>query len=475
MPLRRLVLFTGDLVCIVGSIVLSSVIRLTPTEGMAYVIEHIPSLGGSVLIFLVVFYVAGLYERETLLLKRATFVPPLVAVGISLIVIIVIFYARFRLHIGRGILLLAGFFIFWSVWGIRRLYRVAAGYGFLNKSALIVGDSEEAENIIRLVAGTPDSGMKLFGIVSSTSGRPGDFIAGVPVLGRIDRLREIAGYDIETIIVATSLSREPSLLRLLRPLRYAGVEVLDYASLYEKLAREIPLNHIDDEWLMHAAMNSSRIHIRKFKRAMDISIALIGLILSAPIAMIAAIAIPLNSKGPIFYHQKRVGQDGRAITVIKFRTMRMNAEKETGAVWAMAVDTRVTRVGRFLRKTRIDEIPQLINVLLGDMSLVGPRPERPEFIDALAEVIPFYRERLLVPPGVTGWAQVKYPYAASVEAARRKLQFDLYYIKHMSFYLDVLILLRTFRTIVTGLTHSESGVETAQEEGGSISVLHGKV
>jgi lipopolysaccharide/colanic/teichoic acid biosynthesis glycosyltransferase len=185
-------------------------------------------------------------------------------------------------------------------------------------------------------------------------------------------------------------------------------------------------------------------------------------VILAPIGLVASLIIRLDSKGAILYRQRRSGVEGHPYTLYKLRTMKQDAETGSGAVWADRYDSRITRVGRLLRKWRIDEIPQLINVLRGEMSLVGPRPERPEFIDTLAEAIPFYRERLLVPPGITGWAQVKYPYAASIEAARRKLQYDLYYIKHMSLFLDTLILLRTFRTILIGLRHSD---EFDAEEG----------
>ena len=205
---------------------------------------------------------------------------------------------------------------------------------------------------------------------------------------------------------------------------------------------------------MNAAMNSSVIHIRKIKRIMDFTMALIGLILTAPIFLVAMILVKLDSPGPALYRQRRSGMDGRTYTLMKFRTMRQDAEALSGAVWAGQADHRVTRTGRLMRNWRVDELPQLINVLSGEMSLVGPRPERPEFVETLAQAIPFYRERLLVPPGITGWAQVMFPYAASIEAARRKLQYDLYYIKHMSFFLDTLILLRTFKTILVGLRHS---------------------
>jgi len=217
---------------------------------------------------------------------------------------------------------------------------------------------------------------------------------------------------------------------------------------------------------MHAAMNSSRIHIRKIKRIMDLAAALIGLLLCAPIALVVAPLIWLGSKGPVLFRQRRAGLDGRPYTLYKFRTMKVDAETDSGAVWAGKVDNRVTRIGKYLRKSRIDEIPQLWNVLVGNMSLVGPRPERPEFIDSLAEAIPFYRERLLVHPGITGWAQVVFPYAASIESSRKKLQYDLYYIKHMSFFLDCLIILRTVKTILVGLRHSEEfdKVEKEQKE-----------
>jgi lipopolysaccharide/colanic/teichoic acid biosynthesis glycosyltransferase len=204
---------------------------------------------------------------------------------------------------------------------------------------------------------------------------------------------------------------------------------------------------------------------------MDLAVAVTGLVVTFIPCLIAALLIRLDSPGPIFFRQRRSGLDGRIYTLIKFRTMRQDAEAQSGAVWAGRTDSRVTRIGRWFRKWRIDEIPQLINVLRGDMSLVGPRPERPEFIETLDNAIPFYKERLLVPPGITGWAQVKYPYAASIEAARRKLQYDLYYIKHMSFFLDTLILLRTFKTIIVGLAYSEEQAPGESDGHGGITQL----
>jgi|APTNR8051073442_1049403.scaffolds.fasta_scaffold00058_47 exopolysaccharide biosynthesis polyprenyl glycosylphosphotransferase len=459
---RRTVLLTADVISIAGSILLSAFMRLTPNEGWDYCLQHWPSLVGSLGVFLVVFYASGLYERQALTRKEASYLLPLVATTVSLMLIVLIFYARFQLNIGRGILLLAGLFVFLSSWGMRYLYRQVVRSGFLSKNTLIVGEGKEVEDVLNLLSHTADSGLRVLGIVSTRRVAVGTFMGPVPVVGSVDKLREFAdALDAETIIVATSVTREASVLRLLRPLRCSGTEVMDFVTLHEVLAQEIPLDHINDEWLMNAAMNSSVIHIRKIKRILDFAVALFGMVVTAPIFLVAYALVKLDSPGPALYRQRRSGLDGRTYTLMKFRTMRQDAEALSGAVWAGQADNRVTRTGHLMRSWRVDELPQLINVLRGEMSLVGPRPERPEFVETLAQAIPFYRERLLVPPGITGWAQVKYPYAASIEAARRKLQYDLYYIKHMSFFLDILILLRTFKTIVVGLRHSGESAPVA--------------
>jgi exopolysaccharide biosynthesis polyprenyl glycosylphosphotransferase len=276
-----------------------------------------------------------------------------------------------------------------------------------------------------------------------------------PVLGHSGELEAlIAQHDVSVLLLTVSPMRSHELLPQLRPLRYVGVEIMDYISLSEELAQEIPLAHINDEWLMTAALNSSVVQVRKVKRAMDIAVSLLGLVPGIPLMLISGLLIKLTSPGPAIYRQKRVGLGGAPYMLYKLRTMQADAESR-GAVWSSKQDVRVTRVGYYLRKWRIDEIPQLFNILKGEMSLVGPRPERPEFTEKLSAFIPFYNERHLVQPGLTGWAQVRFPYAASFESAARKLQFDLYYIKNMSFLMDVAILLRTFKTILVGLRHDE--------------------
>lgn len=469
--LRRVVLLTSDILVVALSVFLSATLRLGMEDGLEYLAVHVPSLLGSLALFLVVFYASGMYERQALTRRHGSYLLPLIATAVGLLLIIVIFYARYQLHIGRGILLLGGLFIFLLSWGVRGVYRMIVRSGMLSKNTLIVGESREATEVIQLIRANLDAGLKICGVISSRKIPAGTLLAGIPVLGSLERLRELTeAFGVETLVIATSLAKEPRVLRMLRPLRCTGTEILDFVTLHELLAQEIPLDYINDEWLMNAALNSSVIHVRKIKRILDFVMALLGLVINAPLMLITMMLIRLDSPGPALYRQRRSGLDGRLVTVLKFRSMRQDAEAGSGAVWAGRVDTRVTRIGGFIRKWRIDELPQLVNVLRGEMSLVGPRPERPEFVETLSAAIPFYRERLMVPPGITGWAQVKYPYAASIEAARRKLQYDLFYIKHMSLFFDVTILLRTFKTVIVGLRHSESGAKAA-EPAGAISTL----
>ncbi len=454
--LRRTALLAADIAGLAGAVFVAAIWRLGPQAGLAYLEANRIAMLGSCAVFLIVFYASGMYERAALVRKSHSYQLPLIAVAIGTAIIVVVYYAKPDFQIGRGILLAASIFIFFMTWATRHLYSMAVGHGYLSKKALLVGEGHDADRVLSLIRSTTDSGLKVLGIVSSKRVAPGTFIQDVPVVGSVDKLRELCeAFDVETLIVATSLSRVPTVLRLLRPLRCSGIEVNDYVLIYEMLAQEIPLDHINDEWLMNAALNGSVIHVRKIKRIMDFVISLVGLILALPFCLAAAIMIKLDSPGPVLYRQKRTGIDGYPYMLLKFRTMRQDAEAGTGAVWSTRNDARVTRLGKWLRKWRIDEIPQMVNVLKGEMSLVGPRPERPEFVETLSNLIPFYRERLMVQPGVTGWAQVKSPYASDVEGSRRKLQFDLYYIKHMGFFLDVMILLRTIKTVLVGLRHSE--------------------
>ncbi len=232
--------------------------------------------------------------------------------------------------------------------------------------------------------------------------------------------------------------------------RMHGITVMDVPCLYEKTTRKLHIESTTPSWFIFSpGFNLSTLRCG-FKRVSDLLAAAAGLALALPFLPLAALLIKADSPGPVFFYQTRTGLGGRPFTLIKLRTMRADAERATGACWAGRNDSRVTRVGRFLRKTRLDELPQLVNVLFGHMSLIGPRPERPEFIRELEKSIPFYPERHCVKPGITGWAQVRYRYGASAEDALEKLRFDLYYIKNQSFLLDMEIILRTIGVVLLG-------------------------
>jgi lipopolysaccharide/colanic/teichoic acid biosynthesis glycosyltransferase len=254
---------------------------------------------------------------------------------------------------------------------------------------------------------------------------------------------------IDTIVLREN-SAGPELAESLTRLRFQGVRILTMPDLCSQLMEELPLDTLSDTWFSFAAgfnLLHERI-FRKIKRLSDIVMACAGLLITLPLSVLTAIAIKLESRGPVLFQQGRIGWKEMPFTLLKFRSMREDAESDGIPQWTRAEDPRVTRVGRILRTLHIDEIPQMINVLVGEMSFVGPRPERPAFVEQLKERIPFYSLRHHLPPGITGWAQVNYPYGASVEDAKRKLQFDLYYVRHASPTLDLRILLRTARVVL---------------------------
>ena len=256
---------------------------------------------------------------------------------------------------------------------------------------------------------------------------------------------------VDEIVVAISDRRGGALpLRELLDCKIVGVKVSDLSTFFEKMLGQIRIDQLHAGWLIFGDGFRQGALRNAAKRLFDIIWSCVLLLLAAPILLLTAVCIVFESKGPVFYRQERVGQDGRAFSVLKFRSMRVDAEKDGAPRWAVAKDDRVTRVGSLIRRYRIDEFPQLLNVLKGEMSLVGPRPERPFFVEQLTAEIPFYAVRHSVKPGVTGWAQVRYQYGASVEDSLQKLQFDLYYVKNHSLLLDILVLFETVGVVLSG-------------------------
>jgi sugar transferase (PEP-CTERM system associated) len=314
---------------------------------------------------------------------------------------------------------------------------------------LVVGTGRLAAEIEALLSRRGNTRTEVIGYLA-LDGEPVD-VPQSRITSDIGSLLGIARANgVDEVVVALEDRRGMPLKPLLEA-RMEGISITSYLSFWERETGRLNLAALDPSWLIYAdGFRIATATNAALKRGLDVALSLALLILTLPTLIFAALAIRFHNDGPIFYRQLRVGRGGRSFDIYKFRTMRVDAETRLGPQWAVQDDARVTRVGRFLRRTRIDELPQILNVLKGEMSFVGPRPERPFFVERLAADIPFYAERHRVRPGITGWAQVKHPYGASIEDARGKLSYDLYYIKNFSFLFDLHIILRTVQAVLVG-------------------------
>ena len=271
------------------------------------------------------------------------------------------------------------------------------------------------------------------------------------VVGSYEQLAEIVEREgIGKIVVALPDRRGILPMEALLSCKLRGVSVEEVATFYEQVSGKIMLENLRPSWLVFSQGFSISPLTRSLKRLIDLLFSVVGLVLAIPLTVVIAVLIKLDSRGPVFFTQERVGQDGSLFTLIKFRSMRVDAEAVSGPMFADENDSRITRVGTLLRKWRLDELPQLFNVFKGEMSFVGPRPERQFFVEQFAKDIPYYMQRLSVKPGITGWAQVSYPYGSSLEDAVEKLRWDLYYVKNMSLLLDLFVILKTVKIAILG-------------------------
>jgi exopolysaccharide biosynthesis polyprenyl glycosylphosphotransferase len=408
--------------------------------------QYYPSVVWGALVFAAACYIFGLYTPQIFnqnLLTRALVLT--LNLGLALLLMSAMFYLNFSSRVGRGVMAYSAFIGFVGIL-VHHAFILKSLKGFRERVALVVTD-EQDELETRLFKTFWGGNLELVGIIHSDHYQPRHEAANLGPASRVEALLE--QHRIDRLLCTNRGFADPALCQQFCRLRYSGETVMPLINLCEDVYQFVPLDLMTPEWLMNASASPHMLYIKKTKRGFDIASSLAGLLALGPVVALAALLVKLTSTGPVLYRQIRAGRFGRTFQMIKLRTMRVDAEKD-GAVWSKANDDRVTPVGKFLRRYRIDEIPQLINVLRGEMSFVGPRPERPEFVDELARQIPFYRERLMVQPGITGWAQVNYPYGSSVEDARRKLEYDLYYMKHMSVFLDFFILVDTVRIILRG-------------------------
>ncbi len=312
----------------------------------------------------------------------------------------------------------------------------------------LVGTGKSAAQISKAIRSKHDSGFKIVAYVKGRNSETEVNSRSIPILSGIAELRTLCeNRAIEKIILALDEKRGMLPMHELIEYKFMGIEITDAVGFYEELTGKIMVENLNPSWLLF----SEGFYVGRFqrvkKRTLDLLVALSIFILTLPVFILSALIIKLESPGGVFYIQERVGKHGRPFKVFKFRSMREDAEKD-GPVWAAADDERVTRFGRFIRKVRIDELPQLLNVLEGTMSFVGPRPERAVFVDQLVQRIPYYNIRHMVKPGITGWAQIYYPYGASEEDALHKLEYDLYYIKNLSIAMDLSTIFQTIKVIL---------------------------
>jgi len=369
----------------------------------------------------------------------------------------VVFYLDPDVMLGRGILILTLCFFALLQFSWHSLYLVGKKHPRFTQKVLVLGTGALAAQIGELITSSR-CGFALAGYASCATCARGDNTESthplVPldaILGSCDQLRDIArAVKAEVIVVALSERRGVFPLRDVLTCKLNSIQILDAPSFYEIVQGKLMLESITPSWFIFSSGFNRTNLFSLCKRTIDIVLSCLGLLLTLPFFPFIALAIKLDSPGPVFFRQERVGNKEKQFILYKFRTMGQDAEKASGAVWAEKNDPRVTRLGRFFRQSRIDEIPQLLNVLKGEMSFIGPRPERLEFVEKLKLVIPYYSKRHFIKPGLTGWAQVKYPYGSSVEDAVEKLRYDLYYIKNIGPFLDTLIFFETIKVVLFG-------------------------
>jgi sugar transferase (PEP-CTERM system associated) len=334
-----------------------------------------------------------------------------------------------------------------SVWHI--LLRLYFGMRAQRTNVLIIGTGQLARTLASEILRQPHLGFTIAGFLDDNPALQGVSIVNPKVIGYSrDLPRIVAEKKVQKVIVELQDRRGRLPFDELLSLKAHGMDIEEATGIFERLTGKIAVENLKPSWMIFNEGFEVSGSLLLQKQVMSFFVSSVLFILFLPLFPILALLIKLDSKGPIFHRQERVGQDGKTFTLWKFRSMYEDAERQTGPVWSGAKDSRVTRVGKYLRRTRLDELPQLYNILRGDMSLVGPRPERPHFVKQLSEVIPFYNLRHVVKPGVTGWAQIKYRYGSSVEDAVEKLQYDLFYIKNLSWLLDLIIMFDTAKTVL---------------------------
>jgi len=449
---RSLTLIVCETGLIIGSVIAAAFIRLGPTA-----LDSLRDEGGVAKALLVAavaqicLYYADLYNFRLFSDRRELFVRILNALAMASLILAGLYYWFPDLVIGGGVFMVAAAFAIALVIGWRVAFEWVSGSVGPRERLLLVGTSGAAIDLAaEMFSRRHELGVEIVGFIDPDPARVGAPVINPGVIGTIEDIPSIVrARGVDRVVVSLADARGKLPMEKLLDLRLDGVNFDHLASVYEQYTGKIAVENLRPSWLVFSDGFRKTAALTAAKRLFDIVFGGVGLVLAFPLMALVALAVRLTSAGPALYHQSRVGLHGRLFTVHKFRSMHVDAEKHTGPVWAAKDgDPRVTPIGTLLRRTRFDELPQFWNVLKGDMSLVGPRPERPEFVSALTQQIPFYGQRHIVRPGLTGWAQVRYTYGATTEDALQKLQYDLFYIKNLSLALDVYVILSTVKTVL---------------------------
>lgn len=451
-PLRNIFFFMVEGLVVFCSVLIATVL-LTRSNSYLFDLMLILRIALVTLVCQISLYYNDLYDFQVVTTVSEISIRLLQSLGVTAIALAFIYYFFPIVIIGQRAFMVSILFLLVLIIGWRVFYIHVLNQGIYNEKVLILGSSDLAVDIFNEIQDKIDCGYTVAAIVPVDPGSrlldkvPAAFIVKSDMA---HLCRTIFDLGIQKVIVALRDSRGTFPAKELLTCKTAGIEVLEGNSFYELLMGKLLVTQINPSWLIFSDGFKRSLLGMAVKRVGDLILSVILLMLFFFPLVIVALLIKIDSRGPVFFCQDRVGQKRKEYMMYKFRSMVEDAEKASGPVWALDNDSRITRVGRIIRKFRIDEIPQIWNVLIGDMSFVGPRPERKHFTDELEEKIPYYGERFVVKPGITGWAQVSYDYGASVDDAIEKLNYDLFYIKNMSIMFDVMIMLRTIKTVVFG-------------------------
>lgn len=427
---RKIILLFGDIILLYASVLIALTIRNGSFPSRLVIGVHIMPFSIINALFILIIYITGLYDITKK--NLASFVNIAKTMTANAVIAIMLFYLIPYFGIAPKTNLLADVIISsLLLWGWRKIFLVISKNTGRIK-VVFFGDSKEMVDFADYLNNNPQLKYE---------------VANIPMGNGNNGIQEILkNQNVDIVVVSELIKNDKEMVKMFYKILSTGITIINFDKFYESITGKIPVSLISEAWFLENLVEINKQVFERFKRWIDIVLAVIFLVPTIILFPFIAILIKVDSSGSIFYRQKRIGKNGKIFEITKFRSMIENAEKN-GAEWAKKDDMRITFIGNIIRKTRLDELPQIWNVLKGELSFVGPRPERPEFVKELTEKIPHYPMRYLVKPGLSGWAQINFPYGASIEDATEKLQYDLYYIKNRSLLLEISILLKTIMTV----------------------------